>query len=121
MTDVVENKIVSILDALQNGAMEIGGQMVKYAPDVAATALMVTRIDGIQWMVVTVVALILGFGLIWLAIKIEDHDATGPVVGFGLGVSIFGLFNFLNIWNWIAIFEPKLYIAHQIINTTLGK
>jgi hypothetical protein len=26
-----------------------------------------------------------------------------------------GLFGFFDLWNWVAIFNPKLYVAHQII------
>lgn len=37
---------------------------------------------------------------------------------FGLFLH-FGLFALCNVWNWIGIFQPKLYLAHEIIERVL--
>lgn len=37
-----------------------------------------------------------------------------------IGISIPSLVSLLNIWNWVAVFYPKLWIAHKAVEGVLG-
>lgn len=129
----VETKIVEMLDALQNGAVKIGEGVVKYSPDVADAALWVVRIDALE----NIVFWLLFFTLftlplvyiksIWafLVSKRDDTDDASVILGrCGVGccaiTAVISFFNLTTIWYWVALFEPKLYLAKQIIKATIG-
>lgn len=125
-TAMLETKVVQMLDALQNGATEIGDQVVKYTPDMIQAALGVTIISGIQELI---------YGLIWFIVFIyvfrywKTHKWTNKEAeqtklvfsGIGSVICFIGTIDQLcDIWNWTAVFYPKLYIAHQIIEKALS-
>ena len=128
----VEGKLVEMLDALQHGVVKVGETVVQYSPDVADAALWVVRIDGIQYMLMAVscliwaiLAKILG-GKLWAWARRVDPDfdtpaACVPILMWMTGVVAFGisLAELFSIWNWIAIIEPKLWLAKQIISSVL--
>ena len=130
MSDVIENKVVSMLDALQNGAVEIGNQLVKYTPDVIQAALGVTMITGIQELVYGVIwlGLFIYFYRYWSSNKFSGFDAPtiqdAKLGGAGL-MSIISIMVVLtqlgNVWNYVAIVNPKLYIAHEIVEKVTNK
>ena len=128
-TAALENKVVEMLDALQNGAVEIGHQVVKYTPDMIQAVYGVTMINGIQNIV---------YGILWLGVTIflyrkaksykwsggnygpEGVDVLKFVTGAAAIVTfIISTTQLLDVWNYTAIVEPKLYIAHQIIDKAL--
>lgn len=130
----VETKIVEMLDALQNGAIKIGEGVVKYSPDVADAALWVVRIDALEnivfWLIFFIMFLLplvyIKSIWAWCVSKEYSSNESSTVLGLiGLVASfiaaIIGFFNLTTIWNWVAVFEPKLYLAKQIISATLGK
>ena len=152
MTDKVEEKIVSMLDALQSGVVHVGEQVVKYSPDVADAALWVVRIEGVSALIYGVIglfaiaiAIILFRKYLWhnsqytaefklycskqgVEERIHRNNANNHYfwrLAFGfsaLGFTFVGfgfLKKLLDIWNWVAVFEPKLYIAKQIIDAAL--
>ena len=51
----------------------------------------------------------------------REPDGSWQVVTgtFGLGIgtaaSIFSAFHIIDVWAWVGIFEPKLWIAHKIL------
>lgn len=129
----IEGKLVEMLDALQNGAVKVGEQVVKYSPDVADAALWVVRIDGAQKLVLGIVALIALypcvrwtlrlFGWAKKAVK-TSYDGIAyavPILGAIGTVMVAGAAAtpLLNVWNWIAVIEPKLWLAKQIIAAVL--
>lgn len=130
----VQQKVVSILDALQNGAVEVGHTVVKYTPDVVDAALMVTRINGLQHLfnalgllVAFIISVIINkYVFKWIKSTHRDNDNFFPHFLFaiiGIELSILGI-NILNIifnaWYWVQVFSPKLYIAKQIIDKALN-
>jgi len=127
MSDKIETKLVSMLDALQNGVAEVGGKIVKYTPDVVNAAEWVVRIDGAQELVFSIFGLLLG---VFSAKFLFKHakiwcDNNGNPIGYigGIGAVVFStasFFSIINMWTWIMIFEPKLYIAKQIIESVVG-
>jgi hypothetical protein len=136
----VEGKLVEMLDALQNGVVTVGEQVVKYGPDVADAALWVVRVDGIQSIVSGFVALLILTASVYAFLRtlrwvrsdeFDNDEFTGIpffigsiVIGIGsivIGIvsSMIAIDKLLNVWNWIAIFEPKLWLAKQIMASVL--
>lgn len=129
MTSSVETKIVSMLDALQHGIVTVGEKAVKYSPDIADAALSVTQITGAAELLYGIgqgIALFLcvKFCLFFYKTAVED-DSFGAglaVAGFAsasVGLAISVIYAFFNVWNYVAIFNPKIYIAHQIIEKVM--
>ncbi|MCE9567940.1 MAG: hypothetical protein K8U57_38560, partial [Planctomycetes bacterium] len=127
----VEGKLVEMLDALQHGAVKVGEQVVKYSPDVADAALWVVRIDGIQSVVlalacIPIAVLCTRWARKFYAYLKEDHALDEPQV-LGLAAlwcaagisSLSSAITLLDVWTWIAIIEPKLWLAKKIIATVL--
>lgn len=152
MTDKAEEKVISMLDALQSGVAHIGDQVVKYSPDVADAALWVVRIDGLGSLLVGVlgfvaiaIAVLLFRRAVWHTVQYkiarelywrtngkeeQIHKSTADThdfwkfmlmtCGFIMGgVGLTASFQIMQIWNWVAVFEPKLYIVKQIIDAAL--
>lgn len=57
-TDKIQDKVVSMLDALQQGTTTLGDKLVKYTPDVVDAGLWVIRIDGIQEIAIAIFCLL---------------------------------------------------------------
>ena len=125
MSDAIETKVLSMLDALQNGAVELGGQIVKYTPDVVNAVLDVTVIAGSQnivtglfWLILAIVTARICFKTDWG--KTYDDITCDQVKKLLFGAvaivsSLVTTYYLLDVWNYVAIISPKLYIAHQII------
>lgn len=131
-SEAVQAKVLEMLDALQNGAAHIGDQVVKYSPDIANAALWVVRIDGIQSIIGAIVMIPISFLFAKWAKKYyaklkEDREHDEPPVML-VGVLWIGaitgwvtsLLTLSGVWNWVAVFEPKLYLAKQIIKAALN-
>ena len=129
MSDAIEQKVISMLDALQSGIAEVGGQVVKYTPDVIDATLWVVRIDVISAIFSSLVVFLVTALLskkFYNELQNTEYDVDKRVfcvIGL-IGSSISALISFLclaDIWNFVALIEPKLYIAKQIIEATLTK
>lgn len=133
-SDAVQAKVINMLDALQTGAVHIGEQVVKYSPDVADAVLWVIRIDGLQTILSGLVMLILSFFCIGWAKKLitwahkysEESSGvsyTGAILGCGiLIIPVFIAYDALtNIWNYVSVFEPKLYLAKRIVSAAINQ
>lgn len=114
----------------------------QYGPEVADAALQMARIDAaspfmwaIPLMAASCVTICIGYRFLKKGFKqaeerekaidsphyykINDGVASG-VVGFVIiAASIFGLIAsgqvMLNLWRWVGIFEPKLWLAKRIL------
>lgn len=135
VVDAVETKIVSMLDALQQGAVTVGHVAVKYAPDVADAVLNIVRIDALGKLIPAIAFFIICLSVFIYIVKYirkvyankkEDYDFNDkifiacmcslPFVTVGIISSLV----LLNIWSWVAVFEPKLALAKQIIDSVLN-
>lgn len=126
MLDKLGDKALAYLNAFEELAKQ-------YTPTIIDAALKVVQINGLQ-------TLIIGFSLVLLFIiyfvfailtakkmkkanphiDMEGYTLLALIVGtvpFALGAT--GAQKVLNIWNWVAIFEPKLYIAYRIFEKML--
>ena len=124
-TELLTQKALSIFDSLQTGVAQVGGAVVKYTPDVVEAGLTVVRIDAVQSIVTGLVCLGLFVSCV-LKIrecnKIECYwdSCNVPFVGISSVICLvvsgcIAAVCLLNVWVWAGLFEPKLYIAHKII------
>lgn len=127
----VQAKVVEMLDQLQHGAVTVGNTIIKYSPDVADAMLWIVRINGLQQLVMIIPCLLVMYFSQKLAIKywkhlVEKRDTDEvQVLGVWLLWAVFlvaacqFVYLILNIWTWIQIFEPKLWLAKHIVAKVL--
>jgi len=119
----IEEKTVAVLDKLDALATQ-------YTPDVvngAVTAVKVTAVSNLVW---GAIGLACFFAIWWMArrtlayYRCKENFNDGDVVlstCAGIGLIICGIFalttafSLFETWNWVAIFNPKLALAHQIL------
>ncbi len=97
---------------------------IDYTPKVIDAGVAIARIEGIQKLIYGMIGFLLFFGPIYLLLKnkqifIDNTEEFHIFMSFSLLFSFVGLFlvsNLFNIWNYIAIFHPELYIGYKIIN-----
>jgi hypothetical protein len=123
-TDQVASKLLEIINQIQAG-------VVAHAPEAANLALQAVSYDG--WY-----SLIIGFS--WLALSLilyyiakryvyyikncekkneSDEIALGLLVCAIVIILIFAAIELFDFWNWVQAFNPKLYLAHEIIQKVL--
>lgn len=131
MSDALENKAVEILDKSQAAigvfADKLTEMAKQYGPDVADAALQMARIDALSGLLpAIVIACTLAYAckkaipplIVWT--KGADSYNPGPVFAwiFGGGITaaifIWASTVVLDIWRWVGIFEPKLWLAKRI-------
>lgn len=125
----VQHKVVSMLDALQNGAVIVGNQVVKYTPDVINAALDIVRINGLQQALhclLSLVVLITACNISKKQYPIANFNTGNDSAMFCIVSWFFILISSIiisiiafDVWNWVMIFEPKLYIAKEIIDKVM--
>lgn len=126
MTEPVEQKLVSMLDALQSGVVEIGGKLVKYTPDVVDAGLAVVRIDCASNLIYSAL-FVFAVAACWCAlikwckeIDVETNSQANIIRAFLLvPLAIVAIRLMLDVWWWVGMFEPKLYIAHKIMEQVM--
>lgn len=110
----------------------------EYAPQAVDAGLMVVKLTGLQNLLIGGVCLIIAT-ILWALYftkwwkhtntfritSYDDYPTQGKAFGaltLGLTTSplIIAVFNTLgHIWNWVAVFEPKLYIAYRLFHKLL--
>ena len=102
----------------------------QYAPDVANAILAVVRINGIQELF-QVLGCFFFAGICAFVAKLSYKkchgniysDLCGPMVIFGIMgatvTGVVGIVNAIDVWMWVAIFEPKLRLAKDIISAVV--
>jgi len=102
-----------------------------YGPDVVNAAVEVARVDALQgiihWCILFVfmfATFMGGFCIIRNKVALWDrYDSPTPaavVMFFSFlfsGGFFIAILLTLDVWNFVGIFQPKLYIAHQIISS----
>lgn len=144
MTDALENKAVEILDKSQATIATFSDKMVElakqYGPDVADAALQMARVDAAQGLVKAAIILIASSAAMWLAwylykleIPFKQNEAYSSriddnsekrffksIAAIIIGISssfvfVSGMIDFCNLWRWVGIFEPKLWLAKRVL------
>lgn len=129
--DQLTGKLLDIINQVQSG-------IVAHAPDAVNLVLASTQIDCLQSIILSfigvIVSIICGFIIFKIQKKIDadkkdnkpyherltwiEPEAVLPALFAGLSGSIIlviSVITLLDIWNWVGLFNPKLYLAHQII------
>ena len=128
----IEDKAIEVMDKTLNGIDKLTVMLSdvadKYGQDVIDAALIVVQITGFKSVLMFSVFLISStiFFVCYRKILIwaKKHGKASSEVSYC--VPIFGLFIFLTLfiistiklldpWPWVAMFEPKLWIAHEIL------
>ena len=141
MSETLENKAVEVIDKAMDGmdqlTVMLAGVADKYGAEVVDAGLAVARISAASNLIYAFVGWLMFIGilkLLWYgAMKYRmtfdecdknDGDFWGPVLLSSVGIGVFtlivcfmelGAFNILNLWNWVGVVEPKLWIAHQVL------
>lgn len=109
-------------DKLTDKALELINQMQHAVPHVADLSLTSIRVNAIIILLVGIIGtaiMFVGFRIISKSPKTVEWDDDVGVCLFLVGLLI-SVFVYLNIWNWIAIFNPALYVAHEVTNKIIG-
>lgn len=115
-------------------ATRLAEQLTAVAPEVLEITLAVIRWTGASHLIGGVVALVISYVLIRLAVPLyrksvgtkDPWEATDQEVGavfLGLGGALSGvgaMVLLLNVWNWVAVFSPQLALARQVITKVLN-
>ena len=126
MSDL-ETKAVDILDKLD-------ALTTQYAPDVidkAVHAVAITGISNLVYAIAGVFALCMAWyvtkKLTVFFIKRKEKDGyysaweVGYILSYSIGLivcvtlGLSSVFSILDVWNWVAIFNPELAMAHRVL------
>lgn len=126
--DALSGKVLEIINQVQSVVTDHS----KYAMDMALNC---TFIDGVWGFIIGAFCIaFLFFSYKWIIKlnrisnirKYEDYQ-DGCIFGMII-LAIFSVFSlwivlcqFLDIWNYIQVFNPKFYLAHEVINGVVNK
>lgn len=139
MNEELQKKLLEILDALQHGTVLIGDKVYNYAPDTLDMLLWIVRVNGIQAFITSLVSIILFVFGIRLTQKcyarrtelckerrnyFDEEDifliavraAPTAIVGFFAAI---GMYQLVSVWTYVAIFQPKLWLAKELVEKVL--
>lgn len=123
----LENKAADILDKLEK-------LTEAYAPEVVEKALQAVTVSGVSSVIYAVAGIILSilfYKIMIISVKFferrgkedgpyNDWD-VGMYLSYVAGTTIIfvtlleNILTLINLWVWIAIFNPELALAHQIL------
>lgn len=132
MSEKLEQKAIEVIDKAMDGVEKLSNMLsdvaVQYGPEVVDAALTVVRITGANKIFVGLILLTLPFLFFynlkelwkWAGKHDKDSESGSYVLILMIGVvcSIFTAMSFItltNLWSWVAIIEPKLWVAHEIL------
>jgi hypothetical protein len=137
----LEDKTVEIMDKAMIGAEKLTEKMaelaVQYGPDVVNAGLSVAQYQATQQLIYGTLMCTASLGVMYAAYWLlgyckrlneekGQHEpreifsvVSGLYFGLGLVLMAWGGVKLFNIWNWVGIFEPKLWIAHRILEKAL--
>ena len=123
----IETKSVELLDKFEALATQ-------YTPEVIDAAEAAVRVTAISNLVYGVIAIATACGTCFLATKatsffIKRREEDGPWSDWEIGIvlsaiigvvsgtvfTLSGVTGLFSLWNWVAIFNPQLALAHKIL------
>jgi len=119
----IEEKAVEIMDKLDKLATQ-------YAPDVMESALAAVQVSAVGNLVMSVAAILFVVVVGYVCLKYWRHSHTDEssyeseticeaitVVYIVLGFIVLAvcIIQISDVWNYVAIFNPKLALAHKIL------
>lgn len=141
MSEKLEEKTVEVIDKAMDGMDQLTIMLAEvaeqYGPEVVDAGLAVARISAGAALVHAAIGLALIYALFRLGIPLTlkframlpEHDQNDfefifpigfswGIVGGGTMIAAFAGFGaegFFNLWNWVGLVEPKLWIAHRVL------
>lgn len=129
---MLEEKIVELLNQLQT---ELAPEAYRIGVQLTYTTALLNLIYGVIGIVFVFVILAVARLMYSFAVKISGGDledfpedlmlpyAFGTIVLLILLIIavLSALFNLLNGWNWVGVFNPELAFAHTIYEKVLGR
>lgn len=116
MNQQISDKVVSMLTDVQSSV----------APEITKATLAAARIEAISYVAYGFLLLIVSFACMWLLSICDksDRDNDAGVLGLILLIVLsfigFVMLDF-NIYNWVGMFSPKIYLAHQLMGHLMNK
>lgn len=112
---------------LDQAIAKLGELVSKHGPQAVDLAASVVQVDamgnlirGGAFGVAALVATALCFSFWrWILSDEGDGEAAGLAClgsGAALVLWVFALVPVLNVWNWVALYEPRLALAHEVLN-----
>lgn len=125
----LEDSAAKALDKITAGAdvltAKLGELATQYGPDVVDAALMVARVEAGQFLIFGVVALVISAVFFPIARRAQKSDPSWntPKACFFWILTLTPLAasakHLLDVWNWVGLFEPKLWIARRLLDGVL--
>lgn len=124
---MLEQKVVELFDRFEELA-------VQYTPEVIEKATAAVSVTAIGNLVGGLSGLVAVYAVWWLTkncatyCRNKKQDGRwandwdiGWIISFVIGgvsggcIAIISLFELIDIWNWVAVFNPQLALAHQVL------
>lgn len=138
MADDKEKLVTDLMDKVGGGIEAITHKITdvatQYGPEVLQAGLNVVRIDCLSTLVYAFIGLVMT-GFIYLVVfkkgKVWFPDTRNSfneeyfvfnflVLGFNTIFFAFAAINFINLWTWVGVIEPKLYLAHKLVEKLIN-
>ena len=122
MSEKLEEKALELLNRFDDLA-------VQYTPEVIDAAIEVVRFNGLSEIFQGVVGLLVFWFAGRASFRLIRKEMVADIHEFNIGDTVFGIFvgiaaviglieamsGLLDTWNWVAIFNPKLVLAKQVL------
>lgn len=141
MNQEITNKIIDLLNNIQNGVNIASKGAVVAGKEAVTLALQATSLDAFQNIVFGVIGIFIliipTICLKHLICQYKNYKPKGYTDGFFMDnpwallyaaliviIALIGFFtvlcNLFDVYNWVGIFNPKIYLAHEIMQRYLG-
>ena len=128
------DKVVDYATGKLDQVLEAAKVAIPQATDIAVQLAWVDAFQHLMYGIASIIASILTVLFVWKffslfmkEIKKDYHEACDPLVAVyfvsmiagGVGSIAFlisGLIKLLNIWVWMGLYSPQLYLIHQVID-----
>lgn len=130
--NVLEHKLAELLGQFQSGVSQAGASAAKLLPQVTDLAIRMKFWDGVAHLACAALALLPAFALFKGVLffhnlaeeKRAEKDFTTDDIPYQVGaitlgfallvVSVAICCQLFDPWNWVAVFDPKIALAHDI-------
>lgn len=123
MNDLVSAKLVQIADQIQSTLVAKGPAALNLLLATTKWQAIVNLSEGFAWLLGAIFCLFLLTWYLSIVTKATKEEITDEGIIAFLFLSIFIIgFGFLAFWqladlfNWIGIWHPDIYIAHQLLS-----